>query len=81
MLHVSAKPTLALLRNQHYFDISALAEKAGVNSSIINRMLRRQPVQRYQAELVLTALTDELGQNYTLDTVDVVLAPEKGKGS
>ena len=76
---MSAKPTLATLRDQHYFDIPALAEKAGVSSSIVDQMLRHQPVQRYQAELVLTALTDELGQEYTLETVDIVLAPEKDK--
>ena len=79
MIHVSAKPTLAMLRNQHYFDIPALAEKAGVNPSIIDRMLHHQPVRRYQAELVLIALTDELGQNHTLDTVDIALVPKKGK--
>jgi hypothetical protein len=76
---VSAKPTLAMLRDQQYFDIAALAEKAGVTPSVIDRMLHRRPVQRYQAELVLTALTDELGKEYTLDTVDIVLAPEKDK--
>jgi len=78
---MSAKPTLATLREQQYFDILALAEKAGVNPLAVDRMLRRQPVQLYQAELVLTALSDELSQDYTLETVDIVLAPEKGKES
>lgn len=81
MIHVSAKLTLAMLRDQQYFDILALAEKAGVNPSVIDRMLHRWPVPRYQAELVLTALSDELSQDYTLKMVDVVLAPEKGKES
>jgi hypothetical protein len=71
----SNKPTLHDIREQQYFDIPVLAESAGVDASIINRMLNRQPVQRYQAELVLTALTDELGEDYTLDTVDIMLFP------
>jgi len=76
----SNKPTLTDIRNRQYFDVSALAASAGVNEAIINRMLNGQPVQRYQAELVLSALTDELGQDYTLDTVDIVLFPETDKG-
>lgn len=76
---MSAKPTLATLRDQHYFDIPALAEKAGVNPSVIDLMLHRQPVQRYQAELVLTALTDELGKEYPLDRADIVLPSEQDK--
>jgi hypothetical protein len=75
----SSKLTLYDIRERAYFDISALVECAGVDVSIINRMLNRQPVQRYQAELVLTALTDELGEDYTLDTVDIVLFPEGDK--
>ena len=73
------KPTLHDIRERQYFDIPALAESAGVDASIINRMLNRQPVQRYQAELVLTALINELGEDYTLDTVDIMLFPEGDK--
>lgn len=67
------KPTLADIRKLQYFDVAALAASAGVNESVINRMLNGQPMQRYQAELALSVLSDELGQGYTLDTVDVVL--------
>ncbi len=74
MIQVSKKPTLEDLRHRHYFDISALAGQAGVERSVIQRMLSRQPVQTYQAELVLAALTDEFGEDYTLDTVDIVLS-------
>jgi hypothetical protein len=78
--HVSStKPTLHNMRQRQYFDISALAERAGVDVSVLHRMLNRQPVQRYQAELVLTALTDELGEDYTLDNVDILLFSEANK--
>lgn len=76
-MQVSEKPTLADLRNQHYFDISTLAERAGVDLSVIHHILNRQPVQRYQAELVLAALADELSTNFTLDTIDITLSPEE----
>ena len=75
------KPTLHQIREQHYFDIPALAERAGVDASVLNRMLNRLPVQRYQAELVLSALADECGENYTLEMVAIVLFPEKGKAT
>ena len=74
MIPVNKKPTLEELRRQHYFDISALAGQAGVESSVIQQMLSRQPVQIYQAELVLAALADEFGENYNLDTVDIMLS-------
>ncbi len=70
------KPTLEDLRNQRYFDSTTLALQAGVDRSVLERMLHRQPVQRYQAELVLAALSDEFGESYTLDAVDVVLSPQ-----
>jgi hypothetical protein len=75
-IYVSKKPTLADLRNQHYFDLSALAERAGVDISVICRMLHCQPVRGYQAELVLAAFADEFGADYALETVEVVLFPE-----
>ena len=78
-MHMSEKPTLEDLRNQHYFDISALAEQAGVDTSVTHRMLRRQPVQQHQAELVLAALADKFGEDYTLETVDIMLFPEEDK--
>lgn len=79
ILHVSEKMTLENLRNQHYFDISALAQQAGVDIAIIHRMLNCQPVQRYQAELVLATLTAEFGDDYALHTIDIVLFPEEEK--
>jgi len=74
---MSKKPTLEELRNQHYFDIPALAASAGVNITVVYWMLVRLPVQRYQAELVLSVLSNETGEDYSLDTVDIVLAPEE----
>ncbi|HZR44370.1 MAG TPA: hypothetical protein VFB12_29930 [Ktedonobacteraceae bacterium] len=75
----SKKLTLLDIRCQQHFDISALAVKAGVDPHIVHAMLTYQPVQRFLAELVLAALSDETDEEYTLDTVDVVLLLEEGK--
>ncbi len=73
----SNKLTLQDIRAQQYFDLSALAASAGVDASVIQRMLDQQPVPHYQAELVLLALSDELGVDFTLDTVQVILFSEE----
>jgi hypothetical protein len=73
---MSKKPGLEDIRKQQYFDIPALAQQAGVDISVIQRMLSQQPVQRYHAELVLATLADEFNADYTLDTVDILLVPE-----
>jgi hypothetical protein len=73
------KPTLLDIRNQHYFDLATLAGQAGVDPSLLHHMLSYQPVQRYQAELVLAALADEFGEDYALETVDILLLPEEDK--
>ena len=70
---MSNKPTLADIRSQLYVDVSALAAGAGVSEAVLTKMLNREPVLRYQAELVLAALSDETGEHYSLETVDIVL--------
>ena len=79
IMHVSEKMTLENLRNQHYFDIPALAEQAGVDITIIHRMLNRQPVHHYQAELVLATLAAEFSDDSVFNTVEIVLFPEEEK--
>lgn len=76
-MQVSQKRTLADLRDHQYFDLSVLADQAGVDLSVIRRMLNREPVYRYQAELVFVALSDETGVSYTLESIDVLLFPEE----
>jgi len=72
----SKKLTLSAIRDRQYFDLSMLAEHAGVDLSVIHRVLNNQPIQRYQAELVLSALADGFGEDYTLETVALLLLPE-----
>ena len=80
MMQMSSKKLTVLdIRSQHYFDISALAAKAGVDPRIVHAMLTSQPVQRFQAELVLAVLSDETDEEYTLDTGDVVLVSEENE--
>lgn len=71
------KPTLQDIRAQQYFDLSALAEKAGVTISTIDAILNGQPVRRLQADLVLDALSEFTGKEYTLETISITLAPEE----
>lgn len=70
------KITFADLKNQQYFDLLALATNAGVKEAVIQAMLSGEPVERYQAELVLSALSDDTGEDYTLETVEVALIAE-----
>ena len=70
---MSNKPKLGDIRSQQYVDVSALAASAGVSEAVLTKMLNREPVLRYQAELVLAALSDETGEHYSLETVDIVL--------
>jgi transcriptional regulator with XRE-family HTH domain len=74
-----SKPTLQDIRAQQYFDPSELAEKAGVTISTIDAMLNGQPVRRLQAELVLDALSEFTGKEYSLEIVSITLAPEEGE--
>ncbi|HZR42378.1 MAG TPA: hypothetical protein VFB12_19815 [Ktedonobacteraceae bacterium] len=67
------KPTFIQLREQYHFDAPSLADWADVDSKTIYNMLMRNPVHRFQAEKVLKTLSEVTGNDYTLDTVDVVL--------
>ena len=78
-MQVAQKITLEDLRKQHYFDIHTLAQQVGIDISVIQRILQHQPVQCYQAELFLLALNEELGEEHTLDTLDIVLFSEEDK--
>jgi hypothetical protein len=80
-VHVREKMTVAKLRELHYFDIPTLAQQAGVEVSVVNRILHYQEIQLYQAELVIAALNDVLEpeEEYTLDTLDIKLVLEKGE--
>ena len=58
------------------FEHTDLANLAEVNPIVVDRMLTDQPVARWQAIEVLRVLTMITKNDYSLDTVDVVLYPE-----
>jgi len=61
------------IRAQHPFDIMDLAAKALVHPDVVYRMLLDEPVPREYATMVLAVLSQETGNVYTLDNVDVRL--------
>ncbi len=70
------KTTIAEIKAAYPFENTALANLAEVNPIVIDRMLTDQPVARWQASEVLKVLTMITKNDYSLDTVDVVLYPE-----
>ncbi len=70
---MSAKMTLAQLREQHHFDISELARDAVVETTDVLRALRGDPISRAAATAILNALSRELKQDYTLDGVEIAM--------
>ena len=68
------KTTLAEIKAKYSFRNAILASIAEVNSVVIDWMLEGKPIARWQAEEVLEVLSMITEENYSLDTVDVVLA-------
>lgn len=70
------KTTLAGIWSRLHFDCISLANAAEVNTIVVYRMLVDKPVAKWQAEDVLNALSQITSENYSLDTVEIVLYPE-----
>ena len=70
------KITLAEIKAIYPFEEMTLASLAEVNPMVIQKMLGGEPVARWQAEEVLEVLSMVTEENYSLDTVEVVLYPE-----
>ncbi len=68
------KFTLRQLRERHHFDIPALARSAAVSTDTVYGMLLGDPVPHDEAVAVLNAFSEDAGEAYTLDTVEVCLA-------
>jgi hypothetical protein len=68
--------TLAEIKARYPFNDTVLANLAEVNAIVIHWMLTSQPVTRWQAEEVLSVLSLLLEEDYSLDTVAVVLSDE-----
>lgn len=58
------------------FDVSKIAEKAGLDISVTETMVKGEPVYKWQAEKILKAMSILMGWHYTLDTVQVALKPD-----
>ena len=71
---MARKTTLAEIKGKYPFQNVTLANLAEVNPVVIHWMLISQPVARWQAEEVIEVLSMITEENYSLDTVDVVLA-------
>ena len=71
---MEGKTTLAEIKAKYSFGNAILASIAEVNSVVIDWMLEGKPIARWQAEEVLEVLSMITEENYSLDTVDVVLA-------
>jgi len=67
------KKNLADIWSNTKFNSVSLAGMAEVNILVVNNMLVGKPVAKWQAEDVLKALSQLTGENYSLDTVEVIL--------
>ncbi len=70
------KPTFFDVIRDSDIKFAPLAERAEVNTEVINRMVLGHEVSRENAEKVLRALSAMTGQQYSLETVDVTLSRE-----
>lgn len=66
--------TFADLYELHQFDTVSLSELAHVPLAIVDQMLCGEPVSKDAAQSVLQALSNLLGQSYSLETVVVKLS-------
>src|SRR5690349_15644341 len=72
----SRKLTFMDVRDKHHFEIVPLAYQALVSPQTVYAMLLCQPVSRECAIAVLNTLSEQTGERYTLDSVDVPLELE-----
>ena len=77
-LDILTVPTLADLFISPGFDADHISQQAGVPFAILDQMLADQPVSKEDAIKVLSALSAQTGQDYTLSTVAVKLLNEEG---
>ncbi len=68
--------TLLDLREKYRVNILELAERSGVEPSVVYCMLLNRPVSFLHAFQVIEGLSNLVGVCYTLNTVDVLLADE-----
>jgi hypothetical protein len=74
---VAILPTFQEFHALHQFDLPILSSTSGVSFDLIRMMLRFEPVPAKEARRVLQAASQQTGQHYTLENVDVPLTDRK----
>ena len=70
-------PTFNDFHTLYQFDLELLSRQSGVSLVLINAMLRSEPIPQKVALAVLQAASQQTGQTYTLQNVDVNLEEEQ----
>jgi len=71
-------PTFAEILGLHKnLDLTKVASIAGVAYALLEMMTVYEPVPENEARYVLSALSQETGNNYSLDTVDIAIKAEE----
>jgi hypothetical protein len=70
------KPAMMHLREWHGVNIGVLADRTGVQPSLVYCMLLVRPVRRSEAVRVLECFSRLVGVSYVLDDIDMVLSGE-----
>ena len=70
------QPTFQQVRHRTSLTLQRIAETAGVHGRVAACMERGVPVDAWEAERMLAALSQLTGQTYTLQTVQIPLIPQ-----
>ena len=73
-VRVALRPSFQDFHRLHQFDLAILSTASGVSFDIIGMMLRGEPVPMKEVKSVLRAASQQTGQHYTPDNVDVQLS-------
>ena len=69
------KPTLMQLRERHGINLYAMWDASGLEDSLpVYLALFKHPITREQAQRIIEGINHIAGTEYTLETVDIVLA-------
>ena len=71
---MAEKPTLDALRRQAGLRATELVHRANLSPATWNRINRREPVSYESAARLIRVLNEDLGTNYTVQSIDVVIS-------
>ncbi len=69
------KSLLERLRLSKGMSIAELARKANVDASTVSRAERGERVQEHKATLIAQAISDAVGQKYTVEDLGITIYP------